>query len=336
MPSSLTPARYRRRVHACTHSRVASPASPPGTTARHELRLHRRTGRAAQDRPRVPRRQEPRGRRARADGDRDRVRPGRVVADGRAAGPAGPARSPRSSAARATATSSSASCSRRWAARCCARRSSPPSCSPRNTLLHSGDDAAKKAYLPGIASGETIATLAFTEPSGKWDESGITHGGHRLGRRLHAHRHEDVRARRPHRQPDHRRRQDRQGRQPVRRRRRRRGPHPHDAVDDGPDPQAGQARVRRHAGHAASAPRARAGTTLSHACSTSPPSASPPSRSAAPRRCSTWPSSTPRSACSSAARSARSRRSSTSAPTCCSRSSRPSPPRTTACGAPRR
>ncbi len=42
-----------------------------------------------------------------------------------------------------------------------------------NTLLQSGDDAAKKAYLPGIASGETIATLAFTEPNGKWDESGI-------------------------------------------------------------------------------------------------------------------------------------------------------------------
>jgi alkylation response protein AidB-like acyl-CoA dehydrogenase len=43
-----------------------------------------------------------------------------------------------------------------------------------NTLIHSGDDAAKAAHLPGIASGETIATLAFTEPSGKWDESGIT------------------------------------------------------------------------------------------------------------------------------------------------------------------
>jgi alkylation response protein AidB-like acyl-CoA dehydrogenase len=42
-----------------------------------------------------------------------------------------------------------------------------------NTLLHSGDDAAKKDLLPGIASGETIATLAFTEPNGKWDASGI-------------------------------------------------------------------------------------------------------------------------------------------------------------------
>ncbi len=43
-----------------------------------------------------------------------------------------------------------------------------------NALIHSGDDVAKAAHLPGIASGETIATLAFTEPSGKWDESGIT------------------------------------------------------------------------------------------------------------------------------------------------------------------
>ncbi|MFP5256313.1 MAG: acyl-CoA dehydrogenase family protein [Acidimicrobiia bacterium] len=42
-----------------------------------------------------------------------------------------------------------------------------------NALIHSGDDAAKQAHLPGIASGETIATLAFTEPNGRWDESGI-------------------------------------------------------------------------------------------------------------------------------------------------------------------
>ncbi|GAC1529870.1 MAG: acyl-CoA dehydrogenase family protein [Acidimicrobiales bacterium] len=42
-----------------------------------------------------------------------------------------------------------------------------------NALLQSGDDAAKKEYLPGIASGEVIATLALTEDSGKWDESGI-------------------------------------------------------------------------------------------------------------------------------------------------------------------
>ena len=41
------------------------------------------------------------------------------------------------------------------------------------TLLHSGDEAAKQAHLPGIASGETIATLAVTEPNGKWDDSGV-------------------------------------------------------------------------------------------------------------------------------------------------------------------
>jgi alkylation response protein AidB-like acyl-CoA dehydrogenase len=40
-------------------------------------------------------------------------------------------------------------------------------------LLHSGDEDAKKAHLPGIASGETTATLAYTEENGKWDGSGI-------------------------------------------------------------------------------------------------------------------------------------------------------------------
>jgi alkylation response protein AidB-like acyl-CoA dehydrogenase len=55
-----------------------------------------------------------------------------------------------------------------------------------NALLASGDDNAKKEYLPSIASGDTIATLAFTEDSGRWDEPGITmeasraDGGYRL------------------------------------------------------------------------------------------------------------------------------------------------------------
>ncbi|MGE3620586.1 MAG: acyl-CoA dehydrogenase family protein [Acidimicrobiia bacterium] len=42
-----------------------------------------------------------------------------------------------------------------------------------NAILHSGDDAAKKDLLPGIAGGDTIATVAFTEANGRWDESGI-------------------------------------------------------------------------------------------------------------------------------------------------------------------
>jgi alkylation response protein AidB-like acyl-CoA dehydrogenase len=41
-------------------------------------------------------------------------------------------------------------------------------------ILAAGTDAEKQALLPGIASGDTIAALAFTEPSGKWDAAGIT------------------------------------------------------------------------------------------------------------------------------------------------------------------
>jgi alkylation response protein AidB-like acyl-CoA dehydrogenase len=43
-----------------------------------------------------------------------------------------------------------------------------------NALLSSGDEAAKKDLLPGVASGETIATLALTEDTGRWDLDGIT------------------------------------------------------------------------------------------------------------------------------------------------------------------
>jgi alkylation response protein AidB-like acyl-CoA dehydrogenase len=43
-----------------------------------------------------------------------------------------------------------------------------------NAILNAGTDEEKGALLPGIASGETIATLAFTEPNGKWDADGIT------------------------------------------------------------------------------------------------------------------------------------------------------------------
>ena len=43
-----------------------------------------------------------------------------------------------------------------------------------NTLLHSGDDDAKKEYLPAITAGESVATLALTEDNGRWDEDGVT------------------------------------------------------------------------------------------------------------------------------------------------------------------
>jgi alkylation response protein AidB-like acyl-CoA dehydrogenase len=43
-----------------------------------------------------------------------------------------------------------------------------------NALLSCGDESAKKDLLPGIASGETIATLALTEDTGRWDLDGVT------------------------------------------------------------------------------------------------------------------------------------------------------------------
>ena len=72
-----------------------------------------------------------------------------------------------------------------------------------NALLTSGDDEAKKSYLPGIASGETIATLAITEENGKWDFSGIELAATQEGRRLGAQRRQDVRHRRARGQPHH-------------------------------------------------------------------------------------------------------------------------------------
>ena len=38
-----------------------------------------------------------------------------------------------------------------------------------NTLLLAGDEAAKQEYLPGLASGESIATLVLCEEDGRWD-----------------------------------------------------------------------------------------------------------------------------------------------------------------------
>jgi alkylation response protein AidB-like acyl-CoA dehydrogenase len=43
-----------------------------------------------------------------------------------------------------------------------------------DAILNAGTDDQKQALLSGIASGETRATLAFTEPNGRWDASGIT------------------------------------------------------------------------------------------------------------------------------------------------------------------
>ena len=40
-------------------------------------------------------------------------------------------------------------------------------------IMNAGSEAQKETLLPPIALGETIATLAFTEPNGRWDAGGV-------------------------------------------------------------------------------------------------------------------------------------------------------------------
>src|SRR6185437_6712811 len=40
-------------------------------------------------------------------------------------------------------------------------------------IMNAGTDGQKLALLPSIATGDTIATLAFAEPNGRWDAEGI-------------------------------------------------------------------------------------------------------------------------------------------------------------------
>jgi alkylation response protein AidB-like acyl-CoA dehydrogenase len=43
-----------------------------------------------------------------------------------------------------------------------------------NLLMATGDEAAQADYLPSIADGSKIATVALAEASGRWDEEGVT------------------------------------------------------------------------------------------------------------------------------------------------------------------
>ena len=46
-------------------------------------------------------------------------------------------------------------------------------CLAANALLLGGTEEQKEEHLPAVAAGGTIATLALTEPAGRWDASGI-------------------------------------------------------------------------------------------------------------------------------------------------------------------
>ena len=76
-------------------------------------------------------------------------------------------------------------------------------------LLASPDEGARRGLLPGIASGETIATLAFTEDDGSWDPAAIRLTAAKDGDGLAAGRAQELRARRRHGRPDPGRRGDR-------------------------------------------------------------------------------------------------------------------------------
>ena len=150
------------------------------------------------------------------------------------------------------------------------------------TLLHSGDDAAKKELLPGIASGETIATLAFTEENGRWDEEGITATATKSGDGwaingtkmfvLDGHTGHDPRCR-----------ADRCRCEPLLGRRRRVGPDPHPLSTM--DQTRKQAKLEFADTPATLIGTDGAGWTCSSGCSTSPPWRWPPSRSVGRRRC---------------------------------------------------
>ena len=152
-----------------------------------------------------------------------------------------------------------------------------------NALLTSGDEAAKKYYLPGIASGETIATLAFTEENGRWDSTASRWGQARR-RRLGARRHQVLRPRRSHGQPDSR------GRPHRRRSRLFAVAGDADGLTRTPLPTMDQTRKQARLEFAATPARLVGEEGGAPGCrrrSTSPPWRWPPSRSAVRSACST-------------------------------------------------
>ena len=70
-------------------------------------------------------------------------------------------------------------------------------------LLSASDEAARRELLPGIASGQAVATLAFTEDDGSWDPAAVrlTASPAAAGW-LGPGRAQELRAGRAHRRPD--------------------------------------------------------------------------------------------------------------------------------------
>ena len=112
-------------------------------------------------------------------------------------------------------------------------------------LLASPDEGARRGLLPDIASGQTVATLAFTEDGGSWDPAAIRLSAAKDGAGLAAGRAQELRARRRHGRPDPGGRGHRCRSFAVRGGGRRGRAEPGRAAHAGPDQAAGPAGVRR-------------------------------------------------------------------------------------------
>ena len=108
-------------------------------------------------------------------------------------------------------------------------------------LLASPDEDARKTYLPGIASGEVIATLAFTEEDGSWEPEAIRLTAVGRRGRLAARRPQELRPGRAHGKPCPGRGPHGRRAEPLRRTRRRERTDPDRAAHAGPDEEAGPA-----------------------------------------------------------------------------------------------
>ena len=112
-------------------------------------------------------------------------------------------------------------------------------------LLASPDEGARRGLLPDIASGQTVATLAFTEDGGSWDPAAIRLSAVKDGDGLAAGRAQELRARRRHGRADPGGRGHRRRSFAVRSGGRRGRAEPGRAARAGPDQAAGPAGVRR-------------------------------------------------------------------------------------------
>src|SRR5579862_4518900 len=63
-----------------------------------------------------------------------------------------------------------ASCLRRWGALCAAYFATAVLAA--GAVINAGTEAEQQRLLPGIAAGETTATLAWVEDNGRWDGDG--------------------------------------------------------------------------------------------------------------------------------------------------------------------